>query len=64
LPSHGDDPGWATWYADWLVNLSRLPDLVGTRPPRSEVTFLLVGLDKEYVQTGLTEAWKISTPRG
>ena len=20
----GDDPDWATWYADWLVNLSRI----------------------------------------
>jgi hypothetical protein len=19
----GDDPDWASWYADWLVNLSR-----------------------------------------
>jgi hypothetical protein len=19
----GEDPDWATWYADWLVNLSR-----------------------------------------
>jgi hypothetical protein len=34
----GEDPDWATWYADWLVNLSRFSDLVGTRPPRSAVT--------------------------
>jgi hypothetical protein len=54
----GDDPDWATWYADWLVNLSRLSDLVGTKPPRSEVTYELVRLDKEYVQTGSTEAWE------
>jgi len=32
----GDDPDWATWYADWLVNLSRFSDLVGAKPPRSE----------------------------
>jgi hypothetical protein len=43
----GDDPDWATWYADWLVNLSRFPDLVGTKPPRSAVTYQLVSLDKE-----------------
>jgi hypothetical protein len=54
----GDDPDWATWYADWLVNLSRLSDLVGTKPPRSEVTYELVRLDKEYVKTGSTEAWE------
>ena len=54
----GDDPDWATWYADWLVNLSRLSDLVGTKPPRSEVTYELVRLDKEHAETGSTEAWE------
>ena len=32
----GDDPDWASWYADWLINLSELPDILGTRPVRSE----------------------------
>ncbi len=54
----GEDADWATWYADWLVNLSSLPDLVGNRPPRSEVTYLLVGLDREHVQSGSTDAWE------
>ena len=26
----GDDPDWASWYADWLLNLSELPQLLGT----------------------------------
>jgi hypothetical protein len=34
----GDDPDWASWYADWLLNLSELPELLGTRPVRSELT--------------------------
>src|SRR5205814_7065944 len=54
----GDDPDWATWYADWLANLSRLGDLVGTKPVRSELTYLLVGLDKEYVQTKPPGRWE------
>jgi hypothetical protein len=54
----GEDPDWATWYADWLVNLSRFSDMVGARPPRSEVTYQLVSLDKEYGQAGTTEAWE------
>ena len=54
----GEDPDWATWYADWLVNLSRIADLVGTRPIRSELTYVLVGLDKEYVQTRPSERWE------
>jgi hypothetical protein len=43
----GDDPDWATWYADWLVRLSELPDLLGRSPGRSELTWLLVTLDRE-----------------
>jgi hypothetical protein len=54
----GDDPDWATWYADWLVNLSPFPQLVGAKPPRSEVTHSLVGLDREYAQTAPSQAWE------
>ena len=28
----GDDPDWASWYADWLVNNSELPDLLDVEP--------------------------------
>ena len=31
----GDDPDWASWYAHWLLNLSELPQLLGTKPVRS-----------------------------
>jgi hypothetical protein len=54
----GDDPDWATWYSDWLVNLSRLPDVLGVRPIRSELTYLLVLLDKEYLRDTRGEAWE------
>jgi len=54
----GEDPDWATWYADWLVNLSRFSELVGAKPPRSAVTYHLVSLDKEYGQADSTEAWE------
>src|SRR5687767_855465 len=37
----GDDSDWATWYADWLDNLSRLPGVLGVKPVRSELTYLL-----------------------
>jgi hypothetical protein len=47
----GEDADWATWSSDWLVNLSDLRRLPGTKPMRSELTYLLVGLDKEYVRT-------------
>jgi len=53
----GDDPDWASWYADWLVNLSELPEILGTRPVRSELVWQLVSLDREYTQAGPDVAW-------
>jgi hypothetical protein len=44
----GADPDWAFWYADWLVGLSELPQLLGQRPIRSELVYMLVSLDKQY----------------
>lgn len=35
----GDDPDWASWYADWLISLSELPQLLGRRPVRSELVY-------------------------
>ena len=54
----GEDPDWASWYADWLLNLSELPDLLGSRPVRSELVYMLVGLDKEYAERGTNEPWE------
>ena len=53
----GDDPDWASWYADWLINLSELPQILATTPIRSELVWLLVSLDKEYTRAGLETPW-------
>jgi len=53
----GDDPDWASWYADWLLNLSEFPQLVGIKPVRSELVWLLVSLDKEYTQAKPELPW-------
>jgi hypothetical protein len=53
----GDDDDWATWYADWLVNLSELPALLGTKPARSALTYELVALGREYAAAGTDEPW-------
>ena len=53
----GDDPDWASWYADWLINLSELPQILGTAPVRSELVWLLVTLDKEYTETSPSLDW-------
>jgi hypothetical protein len=54
----GADDDWASWYADWLINLSELPALLGVKPVRSELTYLLVSLDKEYTATQPGEPWE------
>jgi hypothetical protein len=54
----GADDDWATWYADWLVNLSELPALLGAKPARSELTYLLVGLGRQYAAEAPGESWE------
>ena len=54
----GADDDWATWYSDWLVHLSKLPDLLGTTPVRSELTYMLVRLDKEFVANQPDGRWE------
>ena len=54
----GEDPDWASWYANWLVNLSELAGLVGRPPVRSELTYLLVLLEKEVTAGHVSEPWE------
>ncbi len=54
----GDDPDWASWYADWLLDLSELPELLGGRPVRSHLVHALVQLDREYTDAGSEERWE------
>jgi hypothetical protein len=54
----GADDDWASWYAQWLIDLSELPDLLGTRPVRSELIYLLVSLDKQYTAGDRGEPWE------
>ena len=54
----GADDDWASWYADWLVRLSELPELVGAKVICSELTYMLVNLDKEYAGRHLDERWE------
>jgi len=56
----GDDPDWASWYADWLLTLSELPSLVARVPPRSHLVHALVELERE--SSG--EDWPAEYARG
>jgi hypothetical protein len=54
----GADDDWASWYAQWLIDLSELPDLLGVKPVRSELIYLLVSLDKQYTADDPGEPWE------
>ncbi len=54
----GDDPDWASWYGDWLIRLSELGQAIGIAPVRSELVYLLVKLDKEYIHEAPSEPWE------
>lgn len=53
----GADPDWASWYADWLLNLSELPQILQVTPVRSELVWILVSLDKNYNEATPDVAW-------
>lgn len=54
----GADDDWASWYAQWLATLSELPDLLGAKVVRSELTYLLVRLDKQFTDEQPAERWE------
>jgi hypothetical protein len=55
--SDGDDPDWASFYADWLVRLSELPEILGATPVRSHLVAALVGLDEQQA-AGAPGRWE------
>ena len=54
----GEDPDWASWYADWLIRLSELPQLLKTTPVRSELIYMLVQLDRDYNDSRRDQPWE------
>ncbi|MBK5117658.1 MAG: hypothetical protein JJE23_12160 [Thermoleophilia bacterium] len=54
----GADPDWASFYSNWLVNLSELAELLGEKPVRSGLTSLLVELDRDYTREDPEERWE------
>ncbi len=54
----GDDADWASWYADWLLDHSELPQLLGAAPVRSHLVYELVRLDRAYTSEPRDERWE------
>jgi len=55
--TQGADDDWASWYADWLLDLSELPEMLAVRPVRSHLVHALVQLDREYASSGSKDPW-------
>ncbi len=53
----GTDDDWASWYADWLLDLSELSQHLGTRPVRSHLVHALVQLDRDHTSAKTDEPW-------
>jgi hypothetical protein len=53
----GVDEDWASWYADWLLDLSELSELLGARPVRSHLVHALVQLDRDHAVAVTDEPW-------
>ena len=51
----GEDPDWASWYGDWLIDHSELPELLGGPPVRSHLVAELVALEGEF---GAEQGWE------
>jgi hypothetical protein len=53
----GADDDWASWYADWLIERSELPELLGAPPVRSHLVHALVQCDRDYAAAGTDQPW-------
>ena len=57
--TEGNDDDWATFYSQWLLHRTRLPQLLARTPVRSGLTRDLVVSDEEYVTTNPGDPWPL-----
>ena len=54
----GADDDWASFYADWLIDHSELPDKLGRAPTRSHLVHELVECERAFAQQAPTARWQ------
>jgi hypothetical protein len=54
----GADDDWASFYADWLIAHSELPDVLGGAPVRSHLVHELVASDQAFPQENTGRSWE------
>jgi hypothetical protein len=54
----GADDDWASFYADWLIEHSELPQILGRAPTRSHLVHELVESERAVAETAREARWK------
>ena len=54
----GADDDWASFYADWLIDHSELPDTLGRAPTRSHLVHELVECEHEFAEAASAAGWE------
>jgi hypothetical protein len=54
----GADDDWASFYADWLIEHSELPETLGRAPTRSHLVHELVESERGLAETAPKARWE------
>ena len=54
----GEDDDWASFYADWLIDHSELPETLGRAPTRSHLVHELVESKRALAETAPAAPWQ------
>jgi hypothetical protein len=54
----GADDDWASFYADWLISHSELPETLGAAPTRSHLVHELVECERTFAETSPGSGWE------
>jgi hypothetical protein len=54
----GADDDWASFYADWLIDHSELPEVLGGPPTRSHLVHELVDSDRTFAAEAPSARWE------
>jgi hypothetical protein len=56
--SDGADDDWASFYADWLIDHSELPEALGSTPVRSHLVHELVESEGAFAKASPDAPWQ------
>ena len=54
----GADDDWASFYADWLLDHSELPETLGAAPTRSHLVHELVDSERAFAEASPDSRWQ------